>query len=970
MNEKGKIDSIFDFFDLIIDYYRDEKSKDNRFNLKIPSQLEIGSLFGGLGTNYSMYKKNKKLPNIWGKTASESHINEDIFNKLYASGIIPQDKSFRISFMNYINAMIVYHYKNRNHKFEIINLLNDLDYYKKEGLYKEFVKSVIEFSNKKYNMIYHSKLENKLINLDEDTYDEQNLIENKKYLSIMNMFFSNKLIENNLSNEKSSYYSSQKYIIKNNLKAYVKRTKLDTRFETFLRINKSGVFWVEGIPGQGKSCWISWIIEQYSAVHHFIDYSERKNSISNMIRSLMSQLKDKYNNNFGEISDNENQLYNQFSNMIFDISLNLENKLLICIDAIDELENINNINKLDFVPDNLPDNIYFVFTSRHLIKFNYPQNTMIDHLEPFTIDDIQEHIKKLNYDIMLDNLQDIYKVSNGNPMVMKWCFELYKKNKFSIKNTFTNLESVLDQTFNKIYSEDNEKDIIRLLSILVISKIGLTIPLISKLMNLKKIVVVKIIKKQLRGILKSENNKISIMHRVVLDYLVDDANDYSLDTIDLKYAQELMTLENFDIENESEESYEYFINFSLYHYFYLGRYNDIVSKLILNKNLDSQVLLLFISEVQIQRSKKYLQLFKEICKTNSNNHFDILIKKLLEVLIEFGYLEEIDLIKDSTNIEENLLQYVILKRERVLGNVYNVLSIGKNLITNNIDDLLKRQVYFILGEGYRERGKHSKSLDMYKKALDNQNIQKDFIIYTNINLKIADITYVYGDLIESEKILIELNKFINNNKLLSLKGNVYRGLGQIENVKGNYKKAADIYNKALESDIKLNQPLRLAEINNSLAEVILYLDNEKASEYIELGRKYSIVCNGNLELGKTYYLESNNLFMIGNLGKAEIAALKALEILNAVGYGSGVARSKLILAEVKHAMKDYEESLKLSIEVLKYYVKENIYPSHRYNSLKLALANEKILKVNLVDKIDNFNKIPYKENFPLIVPIN
>lgn len=155
------LSSIFDFFEMIVGYYKKLK-KENKGNFKVPSRVNIGAVFGGMSSNYSRYKKLKRLPNIWGKNVSDEFIVNDIYKRLFNGGMIPQETLYQSGFVEYIDHLILNRVKNNskiyNDNKSINRLLQDLKFFKENENYEQYIKCVIGFLNRKPGKVYLSRV--------------------------------------------------------------------------------------------------------------------------------------------------------------------------------------------------------------------------------------------------------------------------------------------------------------------------------------------------------------------------------------------------------------------------------------------------------------------------------------------------------------------------------------------------------------------------------------------------------------------------------------------------------------------------------------------------------------------------------------------------------------------------------------------------------------------------------------------
>jgi hypothetical protein len=174
MDNDNNLNSIFDFFELIIKYYKFLR-KNEKYNFKIPSQVDIGSAFGGLASNYSSYRKDRRLPNLWEHNTPNLVIIDDIYKRLYNADLIPQEQLYKKKFCDFLNNEIKNKLKASDESTSA--LFTDMSYYDGVDDYEKFIKCIIEYSNRKIGCIYISKLGN---NKQNELSEQENIVSNYK----------------------------------------------------------------------------------------------------------------------------------------------------------------------------------------------------------------------------------------------------------------------------------------------------------------------------------------------------------------------------------------------------------------------------------------------------------------------------------------------------------------------------------------------------------------------------------------------------------------------------------------------------------------------------------------------------------------------------------------------------------------------------------------------------------------------
>lgn len=161
MDDKEILNNIYDFFSMIIEYYKKLK-RDKKYKSKVPSQYDIGMLFSdSLAYNYSAKKRTGRLTNIWSKNATDKFIVDDIYKQLTYGGLIPQEKLRQGEFVRYVDMTIMSGMNNvkkqctKDESKEA--LIHDLMIFKEKENYEEYLKCVIEYANRKPGCLYISK---------------------------------------------------------------------------------------------------------------------------------------------------------------------------------------------------------------------------------------------------------------------------------------------------------------------------------------------------------------------------------------------------------------------------------------------------------------------------------------------------------------------------------------------------------------------------------------------------------------------------------------------------------------------------------------------------------------------------------------------------------------------------------------------------------------------------------------------
>lgn len=152
------------------------------------------------------------------------------------------------------------------------------------------------------------------------------------------------------------YPAEFKSLIKEKIKAFCGRKFVFNEFEKFINKNSNGYFTVVGDAGMGKSAIAAKYVDDYKYPCHFNIRADGRNRPELFLESIRKQLVRRYGL---ENADKVN-----LSTLLEKVSEKRgEQKLVIVVDALDEVEQTGGGNILDF-PTTLPDGIYFLLTRR------------------------------------------------------------------------------------------------------------------------------------------------------------------------------------------------------------------------------------------------------------------------------------------------------------------------------------------------------------------------------------------------------------------------------------------------------------------------------------------------------------------------------------------------------------------------------------------------------------------------------
>ncbi len=127
-------------------------------------------------------------------------------------------------------------------------------------------------------------------------------------------------------------------------------------FKNFLKLKPKGYFSIVGDAGMGKSAIAAKYVLAYKFPCYFNVFAEGRNKPEKFLASIRQQLIKRYSLQNADNTDLRTLLQKASEKL-------KGQKLVIVVDALDEVEQEGNGNLLD-LPQNLPDGVYFLLTRR------------------------------------------------------------------------------------------------------------------------------------------------------------------------------------------------------------------------------------------------------------------------------------------------------------------------------------------------------------------------------------------------------------------------------------------------------------------------------------------------------------------------------------------------------------------------------------------------------------------------------
>ena len=219
------------------------------------------------------------------------------------------------------------------------------------------------------------------------------------------------------------YFAVQARIIEEYSRSFVGRATAIQAFDDFLNTQGRGYFVLSGGPGQGKTAFSCHLVKRGNYVHHFISRTGGRTDPRLILRSLVSQLL-ALAERAALIPESISELTKLFEELLLELSKNGE-RVVIVVDALDELPPDMVEDPPYFVTETLPDSVFVVVSSRPGERLDRMQALLFDtpqrfhDLEPLNLDEMTLILRSRKPGMTIAEAERIAEVSQGNPLYLR-----------------------------------------------------------------------------------------------------------------------------------------------------------------------------------------------------------------------------------------------------------------------------------------------------------------------------------------------------------------------------------------------------------------------------------------------------------------------------------------------------------------------------------------------------------------------
>jgi hypothetical protein len=221
----------------------------------------------------------------------------------------------------------------------------------------------------------------------------------------------------------SYYFAVQSKIIQEHTRTFVGRVHAHQALGSFLQNHNRGYFIVRAAPGQGKTAFSSYLISEAGYVHHLIHRTGGRSDSRLILRSLAAQLLTLAATEL-ELPESISELTKTFEELLETVALR-KGRIVILIDALDELAAEITEESPYLVGDTLPDGAFFVVTSRpgerldKLLENTFAVPHELYELGPLDLSEMRDILQSRRPQITAAEVERIAESSQGNPLYLR-----------------------------------------------------------------------------------------------------------------------------------------------------------------------------------------------------------------------------------------------------------------------------------------------------------------------------------------------------------------------------------------------------------------------------------------------------------------------------------------------------------------------------------------------------------------------
>lgn len=158
-------------------------------------------------------------------------------------------------------------------------------------------------------------------------------------------------------------------LIADKTEGFVGREYVFDAIEAFIANNPKGYFTIIGDPGQGKSAILAKYVQNTGCIAHFNLLLQGLNRADQFLESVCRQLIERYELDYNPLPPNATRDGEFLGQLLDEVAQKRDGEaVIIAVDALDEVDSASyrDAANILYLPAYLPDEVYFILTSRSL----------------------------------------------------------------------------------------------------------------------------------------------------------------------------------------------------------------------------------------------------------------------------------------------------------------------------------------------------------------------------------------------------------------------------------------------------------------------------------------------------------------------------------------------------------------------------------------------------------------------------
>jgi hypothetical protein len=175
-------------------------------------------------------------------------------------------------------------------------------------------------------------------------------------------------------------------IVEDKTRDFVGRDYIFAAVDEFIRTNPNGYITIEGDPGIGKSAILARFVQRTGCIAYFNVRAQGISTARQFLESVCAQIIDRFGLDYPSLPTDAARSGAFLARLLDEAATQLADseRLVIAVDALDEVDPVTTPGNILFLPPYLPDAVYFVLTRRQI------------HV-PMTVDTPQQVIDLMGY---------------------------------------------------------------------------------------------------------------------------------------------------------------------------------------------------------------------------------------------------------------------------------------------------------------------------------------------------------------------------------------------------------------------------------------------------------------------------------------------------------------------------------------------------------------------------------------------